>query len=216
MAQVVNLRSQISNLRHPKSNLVAIGLRAKTARAIAVVLGGSIDLPIVIAKTEIRLADPKTPGTAQPYHVVMDLPWAESQRAAQKFIRAIEKAATKELGRLIAEQKASGMKIAGVGIVGAPDRDLARIGNNHIRAHAAEGVLFRRVLNFAADSNGLRHRTFSDRDFDSLVATELGAKRVAVKRKISDLGRTIPAPWRSDEKQAATAAWLVLNATPRP
>src|SRR5712664_1597705 len=97
-----------------KFNLVAIGLRAKTARAIAVVLGGSIDSPIIIAKTEIRLADPKMPGTAQPYHEVMDLPWEESQRAAQKYIRAIENVATKELARLIDEQRSSGMKIAGV------------------------------------------------------------------------------------------------------
>jgi hypothetical protein len=194
-----------------KSNLVAIGLRAKTARAIAVVLGGSIDSPIVIAKTEIRLADPKMPGTAQPYHEVMDLPWEESQRAALKYIRAIENVATKELARLIDEQRSGGMKIAGVGIVGAQDRDLARIGNNHIRAHAAEGVLFRRVLDLAAEANGLKRRTFPDRDFDALAATELGAKSVEVKQKILHLGRSVPAPWRADEKQAAMAAWLVLH-----
>jgi len=194
-----------------KSNLVAIGLRAKTARAIAVALGGSIDSPIVIAKTEIRLADPKMPGTAQPYHEVMDLPWEESQRAAQKYIRAIENVATKELARLIDEQRSAGMKIAGVGIVGARDRDLARIGNNHIRAHAAEGVLFRRVLDLAAEANGLNRRTFPDRDFDALAATELGAKSAEVKQKILSLGRSVPAPWRADEKQAAMAAWLVLH-----
>ena len=205
------LTPQINNLRHTKSNLVAIGLRAKTTRAIAVVLGGTIDAPRVIAKTEIRLADPKMPGTAQPYHEVMDLPWEESQRAAQKYIRVIERVAAKELARLIDEQKSTGMKISGVGIVGARDRDLARIGNNHIRAHAAEGVLFRRALDLAADSNLLKRRTFPDRDFDALVATELGAMGAAIKRKISDLSRTVPAPWRADEKQAAMAAWLVLH-----
>ena len=57
-----------------ESNLVSIGLRAKTARAIVVVLGGSTDSPAVLAKTEIKLADPKVPATAQPYHEVMDLP----------------------------------------------------------------------------------------------------------------------------------------------
>src|SRR5712664_2653585 len=185
-----------------KFNLVAIGLRAKTARAIAVVLGGSIDSPTVIAKTEIRLVDPKMPGTAQPYHEVMDLPWEESQRAALKYIRAIENVATKELERLIDEQKSSGMKIAGVGIVGARDRDLTRIGNNHIRAHAAEGVLFRRVLDLAAEANGLKRRTFPDRDFDALAVSELGAKSAEVKQKILSLGRSVTAPWRADEKQA--------------
>jgi hypothetical protein len=78
-----------------KSNRVAIGLRAKTGRAIAVVLGGSPDAPIVIAKTEIKLVDPKIPETAQPYHVVMELPWEESQRKVKKFARAIERVAKK-------------------------------------------------------------------------------------------------------------------------
>ncbi len=70
-----------------KSNIVSIGLRAKTARAIAVVLGGTTDAPLVMAKLEILLADPKVPATAQPFHEVMDLPWEESQKAVRKSAR---------------------------------------------------------------------------------------------------------------------------------
>jgi hypothetical protein len=194
-----------------KPNLVSIGLRAKTARAIAVVLGGTIDAPLVLTKLEIRLADPKIPATAQPYHEVMDLPWEESQKAVRKSARAIEAIAKKTLARLIKELRAKGMKVSGVGIVGAKDRDLARIGNYHIRAHAAEGVLFRRVLDLAADANGLKRRTFSDRELDQIAATELGAQSDVVKRKLNDLRHAVAPPWRADEKQAATAAWLVLH-----
>lgn len=192
-------------------NLVAIGLRAKTGRAIAVVLGGSTHAPIVLAKTEIKLVDPKIPETAQPYHVVMELPWEESQRAVQKFARAIERVAKKALADLVKHQTASGTSVRGVGIVGAPDRDLARIGNFHIRAHAAEGVLFRKVLHLAADANGLKWRLFSDKGFEQLTKSELGEKASRTKRQISELGRTVPAPWRADEKQAALAAWLMLH-----
>jgi hypothetical protein len=71
--------------------------------------------------------------------------------------------------------------------------------------------LFRRVLDLAADSNSLRRRTFSDREFDELVKNEVGAQSAALKTKLNDLGRSLPAPWRTDEKQAATAAWLVLH-----
>jgi hypothetical protein len=194
-----------------KSNLVSIGLRAKTARAIAVVLGGSIDAPLVLKKEEIPLADPKVPATAQPYHEVMDLPWEESQIAVRNSEVAIEAIASKALARLIKELQSEGMKISGVGVVGARDRDLARIGNAHIRAHAAEGVLFRRVLDFAADANGLRRRTFSDRGFDELTAGEIGTRNVMVIRKVIELGRGLAPPWRADEKQAAIAAWLVLH-----
>jgi|SRR5882724_8746052 len=195
-----------------QSNFVSIGLRAKTARAIAVVLGGTTEAPLVLTKLEIPLADPKIPATAQPYHEVMDLPWEQSQKAVRKSARAIEAVAQKALARLIKELRATGMKVSGVGIVGAKDRDLARIGNYHIRAHAAEGVLFRRVLDLAADASGLKRRTFSDRELDQIAATELGAQNDVVKRKLNDLRHAVAPPWRADEKQAATAAWLVLHA----
>jgi hypothetical protein len=205
------LRSQINNLRHTKSNLVAIGLRAKTARAIAVVLGGSADSPIVIAKTEIRLADPKVRATAQPYHEVMDLPWPESQKAARKYETAIEAIASKALARIINEQQSQGMIVCAAGIVGAKDRDLSRIGNSHIRAHAAEGILFRHVLDLAAAANNLKWRAFSERDFEETVKSELGSRAAAIRQKLNGLGKTLAPPWRADEKLAATAAWLVLH-----
>jgi hypothetical protein len=191
-----------------ESNLVSIGLRTKAARAIAVVLGGPRDAPLVLKKLEIALADPRIVATTRPYHEVMELPWEESQQAVCKFTGAIEAVASKSLASLIKELQSAGMKVSAVGIVGAKDRDLARIGNFHIRAHAAEGVLFRRVLDLAADANGLKRRTFPDREFAELAAIELGP---GIKQKLNDLGRSLPAPWRADEKQAATAAWLVLH-----
>jgi len=192
-------------------NHVAIGLRAKTGRAIAVVLGGSPDAPTVLMKSEIKLVDPRLPQTAQPYHVVMELPWEDSQRKVQKLARAIERVAKRAVADLVRQQQSSGNFVCGVGIVGAPDRDLARIGNFHIRAHAAEGVLFRKVLNVAAEASGLKWRLIPDKDFETLTKSELGAKAARTKRQISELGRTVPAPWRADEKQAAVAAWLMLH-----
>jgi uncharacterized protein YqgV (UPF0045/DUF77 family) len=194
-----------------KTAPVAIGLRAKTGRAIAVVLGGTNDTPRVIAKTEIKLADPKIPATLQPYHAVMELPWEESQQAVRKYVRAIESVARKNLATLIKKLSAEGLTVKAVGIVGAKDRDLSRIGNYHIRAHAAEGLLFRRVLDAAAESNGLRSRTFVEREFEQTIKTELGPQAASLKAKVGLLGRTLPPPWRGDEKLAATAAWLVLH-----
>ncbi len=173
-------------------------------------LGETSDAPLVVKKFEMRLTDPKVPHTFQPYHAVMELPWDQSQKAARKSVAAIEAVARNAMKSLIKELKLQGIEVSGVGIVGAPDRDLARIGNFHIRAHAAEGVLFRTVLNLAAEANGLKWRLIPDKDFEQLTKSELGAKASRIKRQISELGRTVPAPWRADEKQAALAAWLVL------
>jgi hypothetical protein len=193
------------------SQRVAIGLRAKTARAIVVVLGGPPESPAVLLKGEITLIDPMLPATAQPYHQVMDLTWEQSERAVRRYATSIERVATRALKELIQKMRTSNRRVAGVGILGAPDRDLKRIGNSHIRAHAAEGVLFRRVLAVGAEANGLKCDTFSDRNFDEAAAQKLGAKYSRIKRSLNDLNASVAPPWRNDEKQAAMAAWLMLH-----
>ena len=204
----MNLRSQTIVLRHTQTNLVSIGLRAKTGRAIVVALGGSPESPIVLLKTEIKLVDPRDPATGQPYHEVMELPFAQWELAVSKRAKAIARVATKALAKLIEEVNANEHKLVGVGVVGAPDRDLARIGNPHIRAHAAEGVLFRRVLEIGAESNGIKWQAFS---YFDRAATRLGTDYSTVRQSLNDLRRSVPAPWRTDEKHAALAAWIVLH-----
>jgi hypothetical protein len=119
--------------------------------------------------------------------------------------------ARKGLADLIKKLRNDGFTVKAVGIVGARDRDLARIGNYHIRAHAAEGVLFRQVLNRAAEAHGLKSQTFPDKQLDGIATAELGSQAASVRRKIAELGRSIDPPWRADEKAAALAAWLVLH-----
>jgi hypothetical protein len=203
---VLNLR----NLRMT-SNLAIIGLRAKTGRAIAVVIGGTRTAPLVLSKTEIKLTNPTIPETFQPYHEVMDLPWEQGQRAALTFTRPIEVVARKALAKMIKELQVKGLKVKGVCVVGSKDRDLARIGNYHIRAHAAEGILFRRVLELAAEAHGLRTRTCPDRELEKTATSELGLSPAAIKQTLANLGQSLGPPWRADEKQAALAAWLMLK-----
>src|SRR5215510_1265231 len=157
-----------------RSNQVTIGLRARTGRAIAVVLAGTSPGPYVVEKLELKLVDPRIPAMSQPYHEVMELAWADSQKAVRVYTRAIEVVASKAVTKLIKELQSAGMSVIGAGVVGSKDRDLARIGNYHIRAHAAEGILFRRVLELAAEANGLTVRAFPDREVEKAAAAELG------------------------------------------
>lgn len=193
-----------------KAQTVSIGLRAKTARAIAVVLCGPADSPRVIKRTEIPLADPAMPATSQPYHEVMDLPWDEAQPVVGKIAARIEKLAAKELANLVKEAEREGLTVCGVGIVGAGDRKLEKIGSTHIRAHAAEGVLFRRVLEVAAHESNLRSLRFDERSLEQTAAPLLGISAAQLKGQLAEMGRQAGSPWRADEKAAATAAWLVL------
>jgi hypothetical protein len=189
---------------------VTIGLRAKTGRAVAVVLGGPVDAPQILKRVEIRLHDPASPATYQPYHEVLDLPWDKAQVAVRKIASKIEKIATKEIGRLVREAQAGGAIVCGVGIVGAGERNLEKIGSTHIRAHAAEGVLFRAVLESGATANDLPNRRFDERSLDKTAESELKVPAAKIKATLAEMGRSAGSPWRADEKAAATAAWLAL------
>jgi hypothetical protein len=192
-------------------NTGAIGLRAKTGKAIAVLLAGPSQAPRPMWRNEIRLASPSLRASYQPYHAVMDLPWADAVTAARATESVIEDVASEALRGIVREAHASGIHVASAGIVGFLDRDLARIGNPHIRAHAAEGILFRRVLEVAALRNGLFSATFCDDGLETLAESKLDLTVAALRSRLDEFGRVVGRPWRADEKLAAIAAWLTLG-----
>ncbi len=193
-----------------ETNAASIGLRAKTGRAIAVALAGPLSSPRVIKRVEFSVVDPAAPETYQPYHEVLDLPWEQAQAGAQKLARKIERIAAKALRRLVRDLETEGFNVCAVGVVGAGERNLEKIGSSHIRAHAAEGVLFRQVLEVAAEANELPNRRFDERSLDQTVESELKLPLAKIKAQLAEMGREAGSPWRADEKAAATAAWLVL------
>jgi len=182
----------------------AVGLRAKTGRAIAVVLSGSRQEARFVWRGEVSLVDPADAATGEPYHQVMELPWNEAMVAVQPLVAAIEKVARAAVRNLIAEMKRHGVTIRAAGIVGSTQRSLDRIGNYHIRAHAAEGILFRRVLEVAGASNRLECFGISEAELESAVSRPADAT-------LKEFGRVAGAPWRSDERLAASVAWMALD-----
>jgi hypothetical protein len=199
-------------MAQPPAKLACIGLRAKTARAIAVVLLGPGESPQAVMRSELVLATPATPALFQPYHEVMDLPWNRAVSAVRTAERSIEVAASTAIKALVAKLQSAGITACSVGVVGAPERNLESIGSPHIRAHAAEGVLFRHVLEVGAAANNLRCAAFSESDFDSFAASRLGLSVGALRGRVAEFGQALGRPWRADEKLSAIAAWLALPA----
>jgi hypothetical protein len=109
----------------------ALGLRVKTGWAAAVVLRQGTDaVPELVDRRRLELSDPKVPSSAQPYHAGLEL---RGKRSAQAVVKkgcdAARAAAHEALSALIAE-----VKPVAIGIVVASDPDLAKIGNDHVRA----------------------------------------------------------------------------------
>ena len=194
-------------------DFVCVGFRAKTAKATGVALAGGRSGPTYFGRWDVSLYDPLLPATGQPHHEVMELPWIDAQRAVRPLESRIENVAIEALAAILNELNLKGCLVGSIGVVGSPDRRLERIGNTHIRAHAAEGILFRHVLEVAAAKHKLQWRSFSDRGFEEVAVLELERKPQDIKAALAAIGHLAGKPWRADERAAATAAWLMLQRT---
>jgi len=193
-----------------KRDPAAIGLRVKTARATAVVVGGPGSQPHVLERRSLELWDPGVPDSKQPYHAALELPADAVARVVEIIRRTVQTVATLELGELVEDVRKKGHEPRGVGLVVGSDADPEKLANPHIRAHALEGRLFWRVLEVAAGSLRLPCLAVTERDLYSKGAAALGRPADELKRIAADLGRPLGRPWGAEEKTAALAAWMAL------
>jgi hypothetical protein len=193
-----------------RSISVSTGVRVKTGRAIAILLRGQSDSPVVAMRREWGLIDPKLPDTLQPFHAVLDLPWPAAQKAAEETAIIVRAIASKEIGEWAREVRESGFTLGDVGIVVGSDQNPSKIANPHIRAHAAEGRFFRQAIEAATDALGLSRCSFLEREIYETAAAELGLSVATLKERATQLGETVGRPWRGDEKVAAVSAWVML------
>jgi hypothetical protein len=120
-----------------------------------------------------------------------------------RLVKLVERFAHRSVARLLADYRAAGYRVRGAGIVVGSVIDPARIANDHIRAHAEEGRLFRSVV-----EQGLRKARVPVR---VLVEKELWVRRALLKQRVTALGERVEGPWRAEEKAAAFAAWMALE-----
>ena len=184
-----------------------VGFRLRSGRAVVVLLQSAAAEPIVVDRREILLADPSVPGSAQPYHAALGAHAHAGAKAVARMTAIVERCAHEAVAELIAA--ASPARLSGAAIVVGSAVDPTTIANDHIRAHAEEGKLFREVVERACGASGLPSRTFVEKGLLAAASGVLGSQPAALKARVARLTRP-PGPWRSDEKVAALAAWIVL------
>lgn len=167
--------------------------------------------PRVIDRRAIELSDPHVPTSRQPYHAVRDARPGQAAKLERRLRGLVERVAKRSLGLLVKEYRRQGRPVGRVALVVGSLIDPSSIGNDHIRAHALEGQLFRTALERAARAARLPHTTLVERALYETAATRLKRSPVALKRAVKDLGGAFGGPWRADEKAATLAAWLALS-----
>ena len=186
-----------------------IGFRVKSGWAAAVLLVGPAQMPRVSEHRVVELSDPAVPASRQPYHAGRGVGQTDPA-TLQRLTAGVRRYAAQSIAEWVASCRNAGYLLGGAGMVVGSEVDPERILNPHIRAHAAEGRLFRSVVEDGTRSCGLTCTTFVERDLFAHAATILGRSEASLKRDLAQLGRTPDRPWRQEQKAAATAAWVLL------
>jgi hypothetical protein len=191
-----------------------IGFRVKSGWAAAVLLAATAARPQVVEHRVLELSDPAVPTSRQPYHAGIGI--AQRDLATlERLVAGVRRYAEQSIAEWVAGCRAAGYQVDQVGIVVGSDVDPDSIPNPHVRAHAAEGRLFRSVVEAAAGASGLSSTTFIERELFAHAANLLGRSEAALRRDLAELGRTLHRPWRGEQKAAAAAAWMVLASASR-
>src|SRR5712692_5913725 len=188
-----------------------LGFRVKSGWAMAALLAGPSNSPKLVRCEAVLLSDPQVPHSKQPYHAALELPEKEGKASVQELRRVVSGAAKRSVEELLKQASAAGYDVCGVALVVGSLVDPASLHNEHIRAHALEGQLFRTVLEDTFRAQGISCKVFLEKGAYARAAAMLRATEGKAKRTIAQLGDSHQGSWRAEEKLAALAAWTMLT-----
>ncbi|HKW42143.1 MAG TPA: hypothetical protein VJN39_12910 [Gemmatimonadales bacterium] len=151
------------------------------------------------------------PTSRQPYHAVLRARPGAATKLERQLRGLVERVTRRSLAALLRQYRREGRAVRGIALVVGSVIDPMTIANDHIRAHALEGQLFRTALERAARAGKVPCQVLVERSLYQTVANRLRRPTGELKRAVAELGSGIAGPWRADEKAATLAAWLVLR-----
>jgi len=189
---------------------VAVGIRIKTGRAIAVAVAGTADAPRFVARCELLLHDPDDPDSYQPWHAALDQPPPRAQAIVARLTRVVHAAAERALDGLWRELAAAAATPRGAGLVVASRTDPASVRSAHLHAHAAEGRLFFDAVRCALEQRRLAPLVLVEKTAAAEAAQVAGVPAKQLAEAAAALRAAAGAPWRTEERSAALAALAAL------
>ena len=175
--------------------MIVLGIRPKTGSATVVLLSGTRARPILLDSRVIVLCDPDEEHSRQPYHATFGVEQTDRAIIA-RLVKGVERISRNALRSLLREYEKQGQRPQRAVVVASSLTDPASIANQHMRAHASEGALYRRVVSEGLERAGLRMSVVLQRE-------------IRISRRIALLGADAPR-WRAEEKVAAAAALLLF------
>lgn len=195
---------------------IALGWKAHSGWAALVVLGVRDGELEIVDRRRIELVEAAdAPWAKQPYHAAEGLPMHEARRVVQRGVEAARRLAVQELQATVKRAHEVGHDIVACAVLVAapmPPWSVEEILAVHFRMHKAEGVLFRDVLARAADACGIRLVAIPEKLLTEQAEKVLAAPASVLIKKVAALGKSAGPPWGKDQKDAALAAMIALQA----
>src|SRR5262245_23326284 len=189
----------------------ALGLKARTGRAVLVALAGDALEPKLVERSQIRLVPD---GQWAPYHAAEGLAAAEARESVQRGVASAHRLAADGIREAARRISGAGHELCGCAVLvgpGMPDWSTDEILAVHVRMHKAEGELFRDVLVAGARACDLELTTLPDKSALDDAARRIGLTRAGLDAHLAALGRSAGPPWGKDQKEAAAAALVALK-----
>ncbi|HEY2686712.1 MAG TPA: hypothetical protein VGI93_24575 [Steroidobacteraceae bacterium] len=179
-----------------------LGLKVRSGFATGVIVDGQRDS----WKIDRRLQVPLTAGDEHyarfPFHPLVDIAGGAGEEQSRRFVERIEAAAGRSLDSLLPNLAPLHHAVIVAGSLTDPER----VGNPHMRVHAREGQLFRRVVADGLARQGISCACVSEKNVEELCAVALGVEVAHLRAMLTGAGRGLIKPWRREEKLALSAA----------
>jgi hypothetical protein len=195
-----------------RAGKVALGLKARTGRAVLVVLERDASGPTLLERSEFKT---HVPGEMAAYHQAEGLLPEAARASVARSIATAHRLAEDAIRAAVQRLRAAGHEVAGGAVLlgpGMPAWSAEEILAVHVRMHQAEGELFRNVLAAGVKACGLALLELPEKTALDAAAASLGWPRGELEAVIAGLGKAAGAPWGKDQKEACAAALAALAA----
>ena len=188
----------------------AVGFTVKSGWASVVLVTGAAGSAVVSDSRNIELADPRNPRARQPYHAGFGTA-RDSGPELSALVASVEQFGRSSVADVLRRYQDAGHRLEGVAVVVGSLVDPETIKNAHIRIHALEGRLFRRIVEDGAARNSLTCSTWRERDLYRLAVRTLEQPERSLRKVLTEMRGAVDGPWRAEQKSAALAACLLLR-----
>jgi hypothetical protein len=193
----------------------ALGFRVHSGWAAVVAVCVNRGAPVVLARQRVHLVETFTYEFRQPYHTAEKMKLGQAREFIARMQAEARRLAYRAVRELESRTQEQGVKLTRCGLLLASGRalpTLEKILASHALIHTADGELFREALLHANSRCGLEELTIKEKELLGYAGQVLRAKPNELMRRVTELGRSLGAPWSQDEKFATLAAWLASKA----